>query len=150
MFNYRIVIAQAELLKSIIEAQGKNYLDFSDKINSFESSFKQLAAWMIARDAEDAILNDVIKRHLKQYVDAKQLSVNDIRANAEFAFIKGEKFPDIESLINFVHGEFPIAYADSGEKVNPEELDLKPVLTGDGIQIFQVNNINESRKLAVG
>lgn len=150
MFNYRIVIAQAELLKSIIEAQGKNYLDFIDKINSFESSFKQLAAWMIARDAEDAILNDVIKRHLKQYVDAKQLSTNDIRANAEFAFIKGEKFPDIESLINFVHGEFPIAYADTDEKVKTEDLDLKPILTGDGIQIFQVNNIHESRKLAKG
>jgi len=150
MFNYRIVIAQAELLKSIIEAQGKNYLDFSEKINSFESSFKQLAAWMIARDAEDAILNDVIKRHLKQYVDAKQLSINDIRANAEFAFIKGEKFPDIESLINFVHGEFPIAYADTDEKVKTEDLDLRPILTGDGIQIFQVNNIHESRKLAKG
>jgi hypothetical protein len=105
---------------------------------------------MIARDAEDAILNDVIKRHLKQYVDAKQLSINDIRANAEFAFIKGEKFPDIESLINFVHGEFPIAYADTDEKVKTEDLDLRPILTGDGIQIFQVNNIHESRKLAKG
>ena len=150
MFNYRIVIAQAQILRSIIEAKGKNYDDFSDKINSFESSFKQLAAWMIARDAEDAILIDVIKRHLKQYIDAKQLTYDDIKANAEFAFIKGKKFPDIESLINSVHGDYPIAYADSGEKVNPEDLDLKPVLTGDGIQIFQVNNINESRKLAKG
>lgn len=150
MFNYRIVIAQAQILRSILEAKGKNYPDFSEKINSFESSFKQLAAWMIARDAEDAILMDVIKRHLKQYIDAKQLSYDDIKANAEFAFIKGKKFPDIESLINFVHGNFPVAYADSGEKVNPEELDLIPVLTGDGIQIFQVNNINESRKLAKG
>lgn len=150
MFNYRIVIAQAQILRSIIEAKGKNYDDFSDKINSFESSFKQLAAWMIARDAEDAILIDVIKRHLKQYIDAKQLTYDDIKANAEFAFIKGKKFPDIESLINSVHGDYPIAYADSGEKVNPEDLDLKPVLTGDEIQIFQVNNINESRKLAKG
>lgn len=91
MFNYRIVIAQAQILRSILEAKGKNYPDFSEKINSFESSFKQLAAWMIARDAEDAILMDVIKRHLKQYIDAKQLSYDDIKANAEFAFIKGKK-----------------------------------------------------------
>ena len=41
MFNYRIVIAQAQILRSIIEAKGKNYDDFSDKINSFESSFNQ-------------------------------------------------------------------------------------------------------------
>ena len=69
MFNYRIVIAQAQILRSIIEAKGKNYDDFSDKINSFESSFKQLAAWMIARDAEDAILIDVINQEKPIYTE---------------------------------------------------------------------------------
>ena len=49
MFNYRIVIAQAQLLRTILEAKGKNYNDFSDKINSFESATGDLIPLIMKR-----------------------------------------------------------------------------------------------------
>ena len=80
MFNNRIVTAQKELLTSIFNQFGKNYNDYKRIVDKYNSIFKLLAAWMLARDSDEFAINDVVN-HLSEYIKRKKLSPENIKVS---------------------------------------------------------------------
>ena len=73
MFNNRIVIAQKELFISIFNQFGKNYNDYKLVVNKYNSVFRPLAAWMLARDSDEFAINDIVS-HLTEYINRKKIN----------------------------------------------------------------------------
>jgi len=146
MFNNRIVIAQKELFISIFNAVGKNYNDYKEIVNKYSSVFKPLAAWMLARDSDENAINDIVS-HLTQYINRKKLNPANIKVSKTFVVINDQQFDDLMALIDFVHGNFPIAKKQE-ERVEQSETNHTPVLTGDGIKVFKVEKALDSKQLA--
>jgi hypothetical protein len=146
MFNNRIVIAQKELFISIFSAVGKDYNNYKEIVNKYNSVFKPLAAWMLARDSDENAINDIVS-HLTQYINRKKLNPSNIKVSKSFVVINDQQFDDLMALIDFVHGNFPIAKKQE-EKVEQSETNHTPVLTGDGIKVFKVEKAQDSKQLA--
>jgi len=146
MFNNRIVIAQKELFISIFSAVGKNYNDYKEIVNKYNSVFKPLAAWMLARDSDENAINDIVS-HLTQYINRKKLNPSNIKVSKSFVVINDQQFDDLMALIDFVHGNFPIAKKQE-DNVQQSETSHTPILTGDGIKVFKVEKAQDSKQLA--
>jgi hypothetical protein len=146
MFNNRIVIAQKELFISIFSAVGKNYNDYKEIVNKYNSVFKPLAAWMLARDSDENAINDIVS-HLTQYINRKKLNPGNIKVSKSFVVINDQQFDDLMALIDFVHGNFPIAKKQE-DNVQQSETSHTPILTGDGIKVFKVEKAQDSKQLA--
>jgi hypothetical protein len=146
MFNNRIVIANKELFISIFKSVGKDYNSYKEIVNKYNSVFKPLAAWMLARDSDENAINDIVS-HLTQYINRKKLNSGNIKVSKSFVVINGDQFDDLMALIDFVHGNFPIAKKQE-DNVQQSETDRTPVLTGDGIKVFKVEKAQDSKQLA--
>ena len=152
MFNNRIVTAQKELLTSIFNQFGKNYNDYKRIVDKYNSIFKLLAAWMLARDSDEFAINDVVN-HLSEYIKRKKLSPENIKVSKSKddksiyeVTINENSYDDLMKFIEFVHGEFPIVKQQ--ENLKQIDTDRTPVLTGDGIKIFKVDQAQDSKQLA--
>ncbi len=145
MFNNRIVIAQKELFISIFNQFGKNYNDYKLVVNKYNSVFRPLAAWMLARDSDEFAINDIVS-HLTEYINRKKLNPANIKVSKNFVVINDTSFSDLTEFINFVHGTFPVVKKQ--EETTQQETDHTPILTGDGIKVFKVEKALDSKKLA--
>lgn len=143
--NRRLIVAQKDLLISIFNEMRKDYNSYRELVNKHDGVFKLLAAWMFARDAEEAAVLDV-KNHLTEYINNSKLNPRDINVSKKSVSIGNNSFDELIAFIDFVHGNFPIVKKQ--EVVENMETDMVPVLTGDGIKIYKVNSANDSRKLA--
>ena len=146
MFNNRIVIAQKELFISIFNKFEKNYADYRAIIDKYNSVFKPIAAWMLARDSDEFAINDIVS-HLTEYINIKKLNPANIKVTRNDVVINGESSPNLEEFINFVHGNFPVVRQQVVQK-RDENLEHIPVLTGDGIKIYKVEQAQDSKELA--
>ena len=146
MFNNRIVIAQKELFISIFNQFGKNYNDYKLVVNKYNSVFRPLAAWMLARDSDEFAINDIVS-HLTEYINRKKLNPANIKVSKNFVVINDNSFSDLNEFINFVHGNFPVVKRQE-ETTKQQETDHTPILTGDGIKVFKVEKALDSKKLA--
>lgn len=146
MFNNRIVIAQKELFISIFGQFGKNYADYRAVIDKYNSVFKPIAAWMLARDSDEFAINDIVS-HLTEYINIKKLNPANIKVTRNDIVINGESSPNLEEFINFVHGKFPVVRQQAVQK-RDENFEQIPVLTGDGIKIYKVEQAQDSKELA--
>ena len=146
MFNNRIVIAQKELFISIFNKFEKNYADYRAIIDKYNSVFKPIAAWMLARDSDEFAINDIVS-HLTEYINIKKLNPTNIKVTRNDIVINGESSPNLEEFINFVHGNFPVVRQQVVQK-RDENLEHIPVLTGDGIKIYKVEQAQDSKELA--
>ena len=146
MFNNRIVIAQKELFISIFNKFEKNYADYRAIIDKYNSVFKPIAAWMLARDSDEFAINDIVS-HLTEYINIKKLNPANIKVTRNDVVINGESSPSLEEFINFVHGEFPVVRQQAVQK-RDENFEQIPVLTGDGIKIYKVEQAQDSKELA--
>ena len=146
MFNNRIVIAQKELFISIFNQFGKNYSDFRPVIDKYNSVFKPIAAWMLARDSDEFAINDIVS-HLTEYINIKKLNPANIKVNKIAVVINDNSFSDLNEFINFVHGNFPVVRQQVVQK-RDENFEQIPVLTGDGIKIYKVEQAQDSKELA--
>ena len=146
MFNNRIVIANKELFISIFKSVGKDYNSYKEIVNKYNSVFKPLAAWMLARDSDENAINDIVS-HLTQYINRKKLNPANIKVSKSFVVINDNQFDDLMTLIDFVHGNFPIAKKQE-ERVEQTETSHTPILTGDGIKVFKVEKAQDSKQLA--
>ena len=81
------------------------------------------------------------------YHERKKLNPANIKVSKSFVVINDQQFDDLIKLIDFVHGEFPIAKKQE-ERVEQSETNHTPVLTGDGIKIFKVDKAQDSIQLA--
>jgi hypothetical protein len=146
MFNYRVVIAQVELLRQIFLAKEKDYAGYAELISNYDGPFKALAAWLMARDFDKPQVDDIIG-HLDPYIKKGRLKTNDIIVSPSAVKIKNsEPFEELDDFANYVHGHFPTALPT--KKVDNQATERTPVISGQGIQIFEVNNPNDSRELA--
>jgi hypothetical protein len=141
MFNNRIVIANKDLFIAIFKSKGKNYIDFRDKVNNYNSVFKPIAAWMLARDIEP----DHYIEAIQKYVDSKRITKFSVGKNA--VKINNEVFDDALKLTEYIHAQFPILQAEKqGE--NTETEDVPVVANKDSsIKIFEINDANDGRRL---
>ena len=146
MFNNRIVIAQKELFISIFNKFEKNYADYRAIIDKYNSVFKPIAAWMLARDSDEFAINDIVS-HLTEYINIKKLNPANIKVTRNDVVINGESSSNLEEFINFVHGEFPVVRQQAVQK-RDENFEQIPVLTGDGIKIYKVEQAQDSKELA--
>jgi hypothetical protein len=146
MFNNRIVIAQKELFISIFNQFGKNYADYRVIIDKYNSVFKPIAAWMLARDSDEFAINDIVS-HITEYINIKKLNPANIKVNKIAVVINDNSFSDITEFIDFVHGNFPVVRQQVVQK-RDENFDQIPVLTGDGIKIYKVEQAQDSKELA--
>jgi len=146
MFNNRIVIAQKKLFIDMLSAVGKNYDDYQEIINKYNSVFKPIAVWMLVRDAEEFEIDDIVS-HLTQYINRKKLNPGNIKVSKSNIVINDQSIPDKQELINFVHANFPIAKKQE-ERVEQSETSHTPILTGDGIKVFKVEKAQDSKQLA--
>ena len=146
MFNNRIVIAQKELFISIFNKFEKNYADYRAIIDKYNSVFKPIAAWMLARDSDEFAINDIVS-HLTEYINIKKLNPANIKVTRNDVVINGESSPNLEEFINFVHGNFPVVRQQTVQK-RDENFEQIPVLTGDGIKIYKVEQAQDSKELA--
>jgi hypothetical protein len=146
MFNNRIVIAQKELFISIFNQFGKNYNDYKLVVNKYNSVFRPLAAWMLARDSDEFAINDIVS-HLTEYINRKKLNPANIKVSKSVVVINDNSFSDLNEFINFVHGNFPVVKKQE-DNSQQNETDHTPILTGDGIKVFKVEKALDSKKLA--
>ena len=146
MFNYRIVVAQKELFISIFNKFEKNYADYRAIIDKYNSVFRPIAAWMLARDSDEFAINDIVS-HITEYINIKKLNPANIKVTRNDVVINGESSPNLEEFINFVHGNFPVVRQQVVQK-RDENLEHIPVLTGDGIKIYKVEQAQDSKELA--
>jgi hypothetical protein len=146
MFNNRIVIAQAQLLREIFLAKGKDYAGYAGIISNYDGVFKALASWLMARDFDQAQTDDIIG-HLVPYIKKGRLKTNEIIVSPNAVKIKNsEPYTELIPFVDFIHGAYPTALART--KDTNEATERAPVLIGEGIKIYEVNNANDSRELA--
>ena len=146
MFNYRVVIAQVELLRQIFLAKEKDYAGYAELISKYDGPYKALASWLFARDFDKPQVDDIVS-HLDPYIKKGRLKTNDIVVSPSFIKIKNsEPFEELTPFVNFIHGTYPTALARTKE--SNEATERTPVLIGEGIKIYEVNNPNDSRELA--
>lgn len=146
MFNNRVIVANKDLFIAIFKFKEKNYVDFRDKVNNYNSVFKPIAAWMLARDYDEITINDIVE-HLTEYINSKKLNPGYIKVNIKSIQINDYSFEDAEEFINYVHGEFPIVRKQE-EQSAEDQSERTPILTGDGIKIFRVDEAKDSKELA--
>jgi hypothetical protein len=146
MFNNRIVIAQKKLFIDMLSAVGKNYDDYQEIINKYNSVFKPIAVWMLVRDAEEFEIDDIVS-HLTQYINRKKLNPGNIKVSKSNIVINDQSIPNKQELINFVHANFPVAKKQE-DNVQQSETNHTPILTGDGIRVFKVEKAQDSKQLA--
>jgi hypothetical protein len=146
MFNNRIVVAQAELLRQIFLAKEKDYAGYAELISKYDGPFKALASWLMARDFDQAQTDDIIG-HLIPYIKKGRLKTNEINVSPSAVKIKNsEAYAELIPFVDFIHGTYPTALARTKETNLATE--RTPVLIGEGIKIYEVNNPNDSRELA--
>jgi hypothetical protein len=146
MFNYRIVVAQAQTLKDIFSAKEKDYSEFRDLVQSYQGPYKLLSAWLFARDFQKPQVDDIV-RHLDPYIRKGQLKPGEIIVSPSAVKIKNsEPFEEIVPFSDFIHAQFPVATKESKEPVKVQVEDV-PVATGDGIKIYQINSADDGRRL---
>lgn len=147
MFNNRIVIAQAKLLKDIFLAKEKDYDQYRDIISTYDGPFKALASWLMARDFDKPQTDDIIG-HLIPYIKKGRLKTDEIIVSPSAIKIKNsEPFYELVPFVDYVHGQYPVAAKETKQLKTQEQAEDIPVATGDGIKIYQINSANDGRRL---
>lgn len=155
MFNNRLILANKDLFISIFNTVGKNYNDFRQVVNNFDPpSLRPLAAWCLANNFLD-LLTESIVSDVSAYLKKSPKIISDIVVKKDRVVILGEEFlsdPNDKTLVlrfsEFIHSNFPI----ERQTVNltSSSVDMTPVLTGDGIKIYEVHNVNDARQAGDG
>ena len=155
MFNNKMVLANKDLFVSIFNTVGKNYNDFRQVVNNFDPpSLRPLAAWCLANNFPLPVIESVMS-DINAYLKKSPQTLSDISVKKDRVVIHNQEFlsnPDDESLLlrftEFIHSKFPIERQVINS--NPSNIDMTPVLTGDGIKIYEVYNVNDARQAGNG
>lgn len=155
MFNNRLILANKDLFISIFNTVGKNYNDFRQVVNNFDPpSLRPLAAWCLANNFLDTLTESIVS-DVSAYLKKSPKILSDIVVKKDRVVILGEEFlsdPNDKTLVlrfsEFIHSKFPI----ERQVINstPSNIDMTPVLTGDGIKIYEVYNVNDARQAGNG
>jgi hypothetical protein len=155
MFNYRLVIAGIQDdIKKICDAKKLNQSQFKsiyEYVNKFDGIYKLLAAWLAARN----ITPDEYISTLMKYENNKRFDKTKLSVQPTYVIMDGLKYEDGPSLeddfaslelTEYIHSTYPILHIE----MKAEKNDLIPVLEGDGIKIYEVRDVHESRAAGAG
>ena len=128
--------------------------DLRESVKTYESKFQVLAAWLYARDIEpeEYILS------LQKYINSKKLDPSKIKVSKNAFQINDEKFIEQspkESKANalkfteYIHAKYPVMEVEKAQDNIVSDQYAPTVVNKDNsIQIFEINNANDGRRLA--
>ena len=148
MFNYRVIIAGIkEDIQGICNFLGKDdefCKGLREKVKTYESRFQVFAAWLSARgiEPEEYVLA------LQKYIDSRRLDPSKIKVSKSAIQINDEKFEDALELTEYIHANYPVMEVEKPQYNVVSDEDA-PVIANENnsIQIFEVNNANDGRRL---
>ena len=142
MYNHRLILAGLkEDLIAIIKAAGVDPLTYN-KRNEFEEKFGQpylrLAVWLDVRE----IVPD-------EYVAAIDKNKNKIKLDvaSKYVSVNGRRFFDVLEFTEYIHANYPLTELKYMSKSVNSDIEKVPVLVGDGIKIYEVNNPSDAISL---
>ena len=127
--------------------------DLREKVKTYESRFQVLAAWLYARgvEPEEYVLA------LQKYIDSRRLDPSKIKVSKNAIQINDDKFedkhialskPNALKFTEYIHAYFPVMEVEKAQD-NVVSDQYAPVVANedDSIQIFEINNANDGRRL---
>ena len=166
MYNHKIITAglKDDIIK-IFEFQKFDNEDIEDaikliyendpetnkpKINNY---FKTLAAWIFARNQEPYDLIDSLEKAIRATRNRpieERLQIDDIRVRLDAVFIKNKELTTYVQLAEYIHEKYPKVVVDELKTIQPNEEKENVVFDANGIKIFEINDIEQSREAANG
>lgn len=162
MYNHRIIIAglkndirkifeYKEFDNSQIDQAIKTIYENDANTNQpiINNYFKRLAAWIMARNFQPHEIIESLEKAIratKNRSDEEKLQVDDIRVRLDSVIIKDNKFPTYTELSEYVHEKYPTIIVD--EKQPTKQQNDNIVFNNNGITIYEINNVDESRAAA--
>ena len=148
MFNYRVITAGIkEDIQGICNFLGKDdefCKGLREKVKTYESRFQVFAAWLFARgiEPEEYVLA------LQKYIDSRRLDPSKIKVSKSAIQINDEKFEDALELTEYIHANYPVMEVEKPQYNVVSDEDTPVIANKDNsIQIFEVNNANDGRRL---
>lgn len=156
-YSYRIILAgNKEDIQGICKWLKKDdefCKGLREKVKTYESRFQVFAAWLFARgiEPEEYVLA------LQKYIDSRRLDPSKIKVSKNAIQINDEKFieqnPE-ESKANalkfteYIHAKYPVLEVEKSQDNVVSDEDIPVVANEDNsIQIFEINNANDGRRL---
>jgi hypothetical protein len=148
MFNYRIITAGIkEDIQGICNFLGKDdefCKGLREKVKTYESRFQVFAAWLFARGIEP----EEYALALQKYIDSRRLDPSKIKVSKNAIQINDDKFENALEFTEYIHANYPVLEVEKTQDnvVSDEEI---PLIANEdnSIQIFEINNSNDGRRL---
>lgn len=166
MYNHRIITAglKDDIIK-IFEFQKFDDEEIADalklvyendpetnnpKINNY---FKRLAAWIFARNQEPYDLIDSLEKAIRITRNKpieERLQIDDVRVRLDAVFIKNKELKTFNELAEYIHEKYPTVRVDTTPTIQPTEDQKNIVFDDNGIKIFEINDVQQSREASSG
>ena len=147
-YSFRIIIAGVkEDIQGICNFLGKDdefCKGLREKVKTFESRFQVFAAWLSARgiEPEEYVLA------LQKYIDSRRLDPSKIKVSKNAIQINDDKFEDALEFTEYIHANYPVMEVEKTQGNVVSDKDIPVVANKDNsIQIFEINNANDGRRL---
>ena len=147
-YSYRIILAGVkEDIQGICNFLGKDdefCKGLREKVKTYESRFQVFAAWLFARgiEPEEYVLA------LQKYIDSRRLDPSKIKVSKIAIQINDDKFEDALEFTEYIHANYPVLEVEKTQDNVVSDEDIPVVANEDNsIQIFEINNANDGRRL---
>ena len=147
-YSFRIIVAGIkEDIVGICNFLGKDdefCKGLREKVKLYESRFQVFAAWLFARgiEPEEYVLA------LQKYIDSRRLDPSKIKVSKNAIQINDDKFEDALEFTEYIHANYPVLEVEKTQDNVVSDEDIPVVANEDNsIQIFEINNANDGRRL---
>jgi hypothetical protein len=156
-YSYKIIVAGIkEDIQGIcnwLEKDDEYCKDLRESVKTYESRFQVLAAWLYARgvEPEEYVLA------LQKYIDSRRLDPSKIKVSKNAIQINDDKFedkhialskPNALKFTEYIHANYPVMEVEKKQDNVVSDEDAPVVSNEDNsIQIFEINNANDGRRL---
>lgn len=147
-YSFRIIIAGIKQdIQGICNFLGKDdefCKGLREKVKTYESRFQVFAAWLFARgiEPEEYVLA------LQKYIDSRRLDPSKIKVSKNAIQINDDKFEDALKFTEYIHANYPVLEVEKTQDNVVSDEDIPVVANEDNsIQIFEINNANDGRRL---
>jgi hypothetical protein len=147
-YSFRIILAGIkEDIQGICNFLGKDdefCKGLREKVKTYESRFQVFAAWLFARgiEPEEYVLA------LQKYIDSRRLDPSKIKVSKNAIQINDDRFEDALKFTEYIHANYPVLEVEKSQDNIVSNEDIPVVANEDNsIQIFEINNANDGRRL---
>ena len=147
-YSFRIIVAGIkEDIQGICNFLGKDdefCKGLREKVKTYESRFQVFAAWLFARgiEPEEYVLA------LQKYIDSRRLDPSKIKVSKNAIQINDDKFENVLEFTEYIHANYPVLEVEKTQDNVVSDEDIPLIANEDNsIQIFEINNANDGRRL---